>query len=68
MRDLGTRNDIINTMHRALANHGVASQRCSGPCAADWCEDASAVGQTMTIMPFGGRRRSRKKALLGCQR
>ncbi|WP_292156329.1 DUF3363 domain-containing protein [Mesorhizobium sp.] len=27
LRDLGTRNDIIKTMHRALADHGIAEER-----------------------------------------
>ncbi|MER8803543.1 DUF3363 domain-containing protein [Mesorhizobium sp. M0998] len=30
LRDLGTRNDIIKTMHQALADHGIAEERGPG--------------------------------------
>lgn len=31
LRDLGTRNDIIKTMHQALADHGIAEERRPSP-------------------------------------
>ncbi|MCI0600525.1 MAG: DUF3363 domain-containing protein [Beijerinckiaceae bacterium] len=51
LRELGERNDIIKTIHRALAGHGLAEQR--GPSQYVWHSEKSAEPVTGRVLAKG---------------